>query len=279
MRGPIVFVHIPKAGGSTFLSVLRRNFPVSDVLLPDALKSENIAEIERRLPTLENAQSIHGHVPLSLLDRIAGARFATLLRDPVRRQYSHVNWLYGHWQDVPSVAEALAKGRLIDNLQTRMLCGLEEPFTRPADDALLDAALAELDRFAFVGLVERFPESMLLAQERLGLRHVSYFRRNVRGTSHTSDDVDALRAHNELDVELYARTRARIEPELDRLQPRAVALARADQAMSSRRPVADPAAVGYVADFVSSAAVARARRGWARVSPARTGGTLPALPS
>lgn len=272
MHGPIVFVHIPKAGGSTFLSVLRRNFPVSDVLLPDALKSHNVDELAAKVNALErgslgHVQSIHGHVPVSYLARIPEARFVTLLREPLRRQFSHLQWTYGHRSDL-SVADALRKDRLIDNLQTRMLCGLEDPFTRPADDAMLDAALVELERFAVVGLVERFPESMLLAQERLGLRHVSYFRRNVRGMSHAPEDVDALRAHNELDLELYARARARIEPELDLLRPRAAALARADRAISTRRPVADPVAAGYVADFFSSAAIARARRSWARLRAA-----------
>lgn len=264
MSGPIVFIHVPKTGGSTFLSVLRRNFPTSDVLLPDAQKGKNLAEIDSALGRLGHARSIHGHVPLSYRDRLpANARYIALLRDPVRRQYSHYQWLFGrklaagkNWP----VARALAEGRLLDNLQTRMLSGLEDPFTRPADDELLGAALAELDGLAFVGLVERFPESMLLAQERLGLRHISYFRRNVRGTSHQPEEVEALRAHNQLDVQLYAHAVAMLEPELDRLRRRAASLLRADQAMSNFRLTADLAALGYVADYGLSAIEARIRR-------------------
>ncbi|HEX5448907.1 MAG TPA: hypothetical protein VFW85_02475 [Gaiellaceae bacterium] len=264
MSGPLVFIHVPKTGGSTFLSVLRRNFPTSDVLLPDAQKGKNLAEIDDAFGRLGQARSIHGHVPLSYRDRLpANARYAALLRDPVRRQYSHYQWLYGrklaagkHWP----VERALRQGRLVDNLQTRMLSGLEDPFTRPADDELLGAALVELEGLAFVGLVERFPESMLLAQERLGLRHISYVRRNVRGTTHPPEDVDALRAHNQLDLQLYAHAVAMLEPELDRLQSRAASLLRAERAMSSVRPTADLVALGYVADYGMSAIGARTRR-------------------
>jgi hypothetical protein len=269
MAGPIVFIHIPKTGGSTFASVLRRNYPVSDVVLPNPLNHEPGLEdalhaIAQRPPG--QVRSIHGHVPLSHRDQFpADARFATLLRDPVRRQQSHYLMLYGKARLVtaPSFPEALPRGRLIDNLQTRLLCGLEDPLTRPADDELLAAALAQLDRFAFVGLVERFPESMLLAQERLGLRFVAYRRRNVRVLSPPPDDVDALREHNRLDLALYAHTRARIEPELERLRSRAVALARADEAISHRRPVAHPAALGHVVDYCRSALGARVQRRWA----------------
>jgi len=266
VSGPVVFIHVPKTGGSTFLSVLRRNFPASDVLLPDAQKDKNLVEIDQALTRLsaQHARSIHGHFPLSYRDRLpSNARYATILRDPVQRQYSHYQWSYGRklaaGKDWP-VSKALGKGRLVDNLQTRMLSALEDPFTRPADDDLLNAALAELERLAFVGLVERFPESMLLAQERLGLRHISYFRRNVRGTPHPPVDVDALREHNQLDLQLYEHAVAMLAPDLDRLQPRAASLLRADRTLSTFRPTTDLAALGYVADYGVSAIGARARR-------------------
>ncbi|HEY2327746.1 MAG TPA: hypothetical protein VGH52_09705 [Gaiellaceae bacterium] len=267
IAGSIVFIHVPKTGGSTFASILRRSFPASDVVLQSALKEKYLAEVDAQLRAAAmrpQLGSIHGHVPLSYRPQFPPeARYVTLLRDPVRRQYSHYRWVYTRAVQngsAPPVAEALKRGRLVDNLQTRMLCGLDNPLTRPADDELLTAARAELDRLAFVGIVERFPESMLLAQERLGLRHVAYRRRNVRGTSHALEDVEALRAHNLLDLELYAHATALVEADLDRLRPQAVALARADEAMSARRLVADRAALGYVADYSVSAVGARIRR-------------------
>lgn len=273
MPGPVVFIHIPKTAGCTFLSVLRRNFPVSDVLLPDASKEANRQELVEKLQLLTSPgnvceRSIHGHVPITYLAGIPEARFATLLREPLRRAHSHFKWTYGGRRRVTTLERALKGRRLIDNLQTRMLSGLDHPFTRPADDELLQAALATLDRLAFVGIVERFPESMLLAQERFCLRHVSYFRRNVRRTPVEPGELEALRIHNQLDLELYANARERVEPELDRFSSRAISLARADAAISRRRPVADPAVAGYVADFVGSAISARARRAWARTRAA-----------
>jgi hypothetical protein len=273
MASPIFFIHIPKTGGNTFASVLRRNAPSSDLLLPSALKEKNEPKLDAQLRAVaerpERARSIHGHVPLSYRDFLPdNLRLATLLRDPVRRQYSHYQWIFGRRLAAgkgPSVAEAFARGRLIDNLQTRMLCGLKEPLTRPADDEMFRAARAELDRFTFVGLVEWFPESMLLAQERLRLRHIAYCQRNVRGTSHAPEELDALRDHNRLDLELYDQARTLLAPEFERLRSRAAGLARADEVMTHRRPVADPVVVGYVADFCWSSVAARVQRGWALV--------------
>jgi hypothetical protein len=68
------------------------------------------------------------------------------------------------------------------NRQTRMLAGLHTTGVIDlsiSDDALLEHALANLERMAFVGLTERFEDSMLLFK-RTFPKYLESFDRCVR---------------------------------------------------------------------------------------------------
>jgi len=203
MSGPVVLVHIPKTAGSTFAALLKREVPGRSRRVPPVFRKperthERLREVVAAAPPFT---FVHGHVPLTVWrEYFPQARFATFLREPVARTYSH----YRHALEVGSALEPFEVRTVPDNLQTRLLCGLPDPLTRPADDELLDAALRELDGFAFYGFTERFDESLLLARDALALRSIEYRAENVRGSVVPPDDVDALKRGNELDLELYA---------------------------------------------------------------------------
>src|SRR5262249_61752644 len=87
-------------------------------------------------------------IPFGLAHRcLPDGRYVTILRDPVARVLSQFRYFkagrgLGHvptWLPKPpadlTLEQALADGSyILDNLQTRMLCGLESPFDpRPAD--------------------------------------------------------------------------------------------------------------------------------------------------
>jgi hypothetical protein len=110
-----------------------------------------------------------------------------------------------------SIEEALVDLRLpeINNLATRFLCGHESPLKELPASAL-DDAKQNLRGFAFVGIQERFEESLVLLQRMLGLGLVPYRDRHVSsGDDRPSVDEipDEQRALieecNQLDVELY----------------------------------------------------------------------------
>jgi hypothetical protein len=146
-----------------------------------------------------------------------------------------------------------------------MLCGLTEPFTRPADDALLAAALHEVRQLTFYGVMEHFAESLLLARERLGLRWVAYRRENLRPQADMPDRyLKALRVQNELDVELYTQAVSELEPELARYRRKARSLERAGDALTGGRPSADPRALAYVMSYGLACVDAGVRRNWLR---------------
>src|SRR4051794_13134384 len=137
--GPLtVFLHIPKTGGTTFLAILRDNFPNAVESIGNVFKGSGGFDARLRdAPTLRsrNAQVLTGHLPFAIRRRLPrDTRYITWLRDPVERTLSQYNGLVTVSQRrVPlpgdgSLEAVLADGTVIyDNLQTRMLSDGEEP--------------------------------------------------------------------------------------------------------------------------------------------------------
>ena len=183
-----------------------------------------------------------GHVPLGIRQLLPErtpdgreVRFFTFLREPVDRTLSHYFAMKGSARGLresakfglarlppePSLEEMVASGHLHDNLHTRMLSGDLEPFGE-VDDAMLEQAKRNLrEGLIFFGLTERFDESLVLAQRRLGLTtilqraHERRGRRPVtskdgrvnasrpRGADVPQELVQAAERCNRFDIELY----------------------------------------------------------------------------
>jgi len=221
MTRPIVLIHIPKTAGTAFASVLRHNFPAGEVWLPNVFRDPHATERRaREVASMAKVELVRGHAPLTIRELLPpGWRYVSFLREPLARSYSHYRHVYNRRilaGDEPPPEQGLAESPLLpDNLQTRMLSGLSDWRTHPADDALLTAALRELRDLEYVGITERFAESMLLARDRLGLRSAAYRRENVRGAGVVPPEhVEALRRHNELDLQLYNEALALLGPRL-----------------------------------------------------------------
>ncbi len=102
-------------------------------------------------------KSIAGHpvVPFGpLAEQCEELRFYTFLRDPLARTASHFQHAVGHRNIDVTFDDFIASGAAA-NWQTRKLCG--------SDDA--DEAIRILEqRVQFVGLVDRFDESLVLLE-------------------------------------------------------------------------------------------------------------------
>ena len=127
-----------------------------------------------------------GHVPYGLFRKHMpeDTRYMTFLREPVDRVLSHY-YRHIHTEDqfraswvktrpgarvkAGSIEQAMIEMRLpqLNNLSTRFLSG-HDPMAELPDSAL-DDAKEHLSGFAFVGIQERFEESVVLLQRLLGL--------------------------------------------------------------------------------------------------------------
>jgi hypothetical protein len=232
----IAFVHIPKTGGGTVTDMLARAYSKAGVHSAGNFMSGPEATANKVARRPGGWETWHrrggrvtvGHVPYGLFREHLPehTRYMTFLREPVDRVLSHYYRHLHHPELSPaeraecrhrgrqvagSVEEALVELRLpqLNNLATRFLCGVPSPIGELPGSALDDAE-ASLRDFAFVGIQERFEESMVLLQRTFGIRLLPYLNRHVSidggrpSVGELHDEERALIAeHNRLDAELY----------------------------------------------------------------------------
>lgn len=229
---PLVFLHIPKTGGTTLSSVIGRNTSGRTCF---AIRGADIAGGVDRLRQLPAPQAaaiglLKGHQAFGLHCHLApGARYLAMLRHPVGRVASHYNYLLSHPQHPMhgplrergySLAQYATSGLFpdLDNGQTRLLAGVWD--ARPLQEADLERAIQHIDQhFAWVGLMERFDESLIELGFALGWWRLGYRKRNVseRASAELIDSRarDAILAANPLDLRLYQHVVRRF----DRVSP------------------------------------------------------------
>ena len=228
-RGPagaddrcVVFVHVPRTGGTTVEKVLDRKYR-AHVLHLETLWSP-LASVGN-LPFHERAAArvVAGHVHYGVHEYIPReCDYVTVLRDPIERVVSMYRFIRGnpkHWLHdellrsgmcLREFAETAADPG-VDNQQTRLIAGtgsgeLGQPPSELGDNAL-EAAKRHLRTFLVVGLTERFDESFILLRHAMGWRLPMYMSVNAAGDSESpsvdEDAIAAIRERNRLDLELY----------------------------------------------------------------------------
>jgi hypothetical protein len=213
----IVSVHIPKTGGVTFREVLgelaagRMVQDYADRPLAPRGRWRALRERFRRPELPEGTRVVHGHFVAAKYWRVhPEARFVTWFRDPVERLISH----YHYWRREPDPENPLCRRLLEERLSLLAFAALPE--LRDVHVRFLGGVPPE--RFAFVGLTERFEEGMALFQ-RLFCPELRYesARRNANparsGERYEIEPAerDAIAALNRADLALHARARARYE--------------------------------------------------------------------
>jgi len=222
-RDPLLLVHLPKTAGTTLAQLMRYHYRggafkgAGNVLSrPD--------QAEPRLRTIARKprfRAAAGHVSFGLAEQVLPeATFVTILREPVARTLSQYRFLTASgdgaglvppWLDGDvgglTLTEAFDRGYLLDDLQTRMLCGLRSPYDELPDDALERAQANLRDRFAYVGTTERFDELLAALNLALGWPAAAYERARegaIASTHPTDEERDSAAERNRLDRELHA---------------------------------------------------------------------------
>lgn len=217
MSDLIVSVHVPKTGGVTFREVLGELagghlvHDYADRPLAPRTRWAALRQRLRRVSLPEGTRVVHGHFVASKYWRVyPEARFVTWFRDPVERLVSH----FHYWQREPDPENPTCRRLIEERLSLPAFAALPE--MRDVHARFLGGVPPE--RFAFIGLTERFDEGMELFR-RLFCPELGFAsaRRNANparsGERYELDPAEraALAALNQADIALHARARARYE--------------------------------------------------------------------
>jgi Sulfotransferase family len=232
---PVLFVHIPKTGGSSFLTVLGNVFGDGRIRRLRGIDETAQAQIDRIVADdMQDIDCLVGHFPIHAFTKCLDAfRPFTILRDPVDRVMSLFRFLKRAPQSETERLE-LREGFGFDdfiesrvpgnyaqtrNLMCRMLCGdaeMSDPsaaaFWQPPDPgALVDQALATLRAIDF-GLVEDMQSTLALLQHAWATKFdLGEYRKNATGApgaEWTTRNIQRIVDLNTLDVALYHEAKA-----------------------------------------------------------------------
>jgi hypothetical protein len=226
---PLVFIHVPKAGGSTLKEVIFRQYPRGTALWISFQRPEMMsAFLEMSAAERAKLNCLMGHIPYGFHTELPAQAFLfTMLREPVSRFLSEYQYMLrydrtGAWRppgEAMDTLQAFLDYRIRTNameVQTGMISGFfpgvgaQPPFD-PLPEGALERAKANLrDHFGLVGVTDRFDETMLLLKKRMNWKHgVHYARRNAaprKSSSHSVDPalLERIREHTQNDAALVA---------------------------------------------------------------------------
>jgi hypothetical protein len=220
----LIFLHMPKAGGTTLHHILERQFPWKQIYTFDGNKPYLDVERFRNLPQAERARYrlLKGHIWFGLHTAVPNpSTYFTLLRDPVERvisQYYYAKSLPTHYmyqrlnQKGISLYEYAAQRMTpeIANQQTGKLAGQHvRTWAQQPTRETLELAKQNLQmHFRVVGLTEYFDTTLMLLQRAFGWKTLLYLHENVTKEKPKRTEIDTrarelLMELNALDVELY----------------------------------------------------------------------------
>ncbi|MFW6116590.1 MAG: sulfotransferase family 2 domain-containing protein [bacterium] len=220
----VIFLHIPKAAGSTLHRQIQPHYePAAVLAIEGSCIRECMAEFDKLAAARKSQiRFVRGHMPFGLHRAIPGpCIYVTCLRDPVDRIISRYyytlrrpdNYLYDTIASQKmGLKEFVSSGisTELDNDQTRRLSGVGRtvPFGQCTAELLERAKKNIREHFAVVGLSERFDETLLLINGAFGWRSRCYVKTNVtRNRPHigaiAKDTRNLIAENNQLDIELY----------------------------------------------------------------------------
>ena len=210
----IVFLHIHKTGGTSFRSILEKNFGAScchtNQTRRDQFSQADLEFVKKVFPRL---RAITGHNlvdPLQLV--VPDPFFATFLREPVARVISHYQDQVLRGTNRATFEESLKTGDRLNNWQVKLMAGGED----------LDKAKRFLERCDFIGLTEKFNLSLQVFGKLAPCPLNLYYKRLIVAKNDKIQKalladprmLDLAREHNRLDLELYAFALNEIFPRL-----------------------------------------------------------------
>jgi hypothetical protein len=229
----LYFCHIPKTAGMTFRTIIEDQFACEDVCpatLNAQLRKLTIEELRRY-------RLFRGHLGFSNLPGLLpGKRVIniTVLREPVARVISHYDYIrrmpgdphYAAVKDMSldEFAQRLTAGKLGKNIQTYHVAKTARFNLENLSVAeTMELAIHSLDQFGFVGMVERFQDSLFLLSYIFGWKPILNSRKENAAKQKKplaeipESTLEVIRANSQLDDKLFQRAKATFEQRFDEM--------------------------------------------------------------
>ncbi len=251
----LAVVHIHKTAGTTLSGVLKRSFGPRhlqvieiDPSTPHLTAAQLRQTMRRYYPRLD---SISGHAVRAyagLEEAVPDIEYVAFMRDPIERTASHYQYDVQRGGVDLSFEEWITHDAVRDR-QTQILAG-------PGANG--EQAIELLARFALIGRSDRFDESLVMMQRRLGVPDIRYSSKWVAPSNEIKEALLAdpgtrriLEEVNREDAkvwshfvgEIYPKQQADFGPDLDET---VAAHRKRNSRMSRLRMYAHPRYLGYV---------------------------------
>lgn len=217
----LYFLHVPKTAGTTLYAILDRYFASREICPWSTLA--HIAEFPRE--QWGGYLLYRGHFGYELAEVLDRRPITmTMLRDPLDSAISALH----HARRSPGLHREVLRGQevvdfvrgpdLASVVQGRIRLSLVRDAEHMTDDESVERAVAALDELAFVGITERFSESMALLAHTMGWTPPAEVQAlNVRPCSHAAlpdDAIEIIRSHVEPEYRVYQHARSSFESRL-----------------------------------------------------------------
>jgi len=232
-------MHIAKTAGTSLIAILDQRFTVNEICPLDRATRgqflESFSEDERH-----SYKFIRGHFPYSVKDDLKSPRLITFLRDPVERTLSEISHLKRmELQGLKYIDESIKDlsleafikhpivGSHVVNRTTKYLNDFKSVITvvvPPEPKPDLNLAKQRLETFHFIGITERFSDSLELLSYIFGFPAINNFPiLQVSPNREKRQDIpqniiDQIEEMNRDEIELYQFGLKIFEEQLDRMK-------------------------------------------------------------
>lgn len=230
-----IFLHIPKTGGSSLVSLIEMNYKQSEVfsngresykIFGDDWKvvpfQERQAAVEKKFKSLSKAKRnaykiVIGHMNYGWHEYLDNAAYTTYLREPVGRVISLYKYIAR--RDRMELSEKLRTEKTtlgdfvnnkmhweIDNAMVKRIANVNEiPVGK--EQEILALAKSRLQDFEYTGFTEHFNDSVVLMKKFMDFKHLYVEQRNASPKAQkgfiTDEHRELTKSVNQLDLELY----------------------------------------------------------------------------
>jgi hypothetical protein len=239
MKSKLIFLHIPKSGGSTFHTVLGKrynSYETHNVLGSRAGDSEISEFINMKQDQKSKITLLKGHMPFGLHKHLSDRfEYITFLRNPVERVISQYFYIKKNKNNPKhkevhmggmNIQEFVTSGIVtgMNNGHCRFLTGDIDRLKYSDTSNLLEDTLTNIEKyFLLVGITERFDESILVLSHLLGWeklpfyikKNVSKNRQAVRDFS--QEDISKIEIFNRLDQDLHIKANKILDYQISKI--------------------------------------------------------------